>query len=326
MTGRTSPSSDERLAALHDKLVAAVTDLVDSDRWRQMLDAASRFSTYSPSNVLLIAAQRPDATRVAGIRTWNNLGRRVIKGEHGIAILAPCTYRNAPDDAATDTASNPRTLASAEPIEPTSMRELRGFRVVHVFDISQTEGMPLPDVEPRLLVGDAPQQLWDHLAECVAEDSYALQRGPCPAGVNGYTAYERRIVRVRDDVEPAQATKTLAHELGHIRADHEHRFSDYARSAHCRGRAEVEAESIAYLVAARAGLDTTDYSLPYIATWAEGRPDMLRESVTQVLTAARSIGTPDGPQDYSGTRSIDAPLDLLHAGRAENRDLRPDPW
>lgn len=316
MIGRNSPSSDERLAALHDKLVAAVADLVHSDRWRQMLIAAARFPTYSPSNVLLIAAQRPDATRVAGIRTWNNLGRRVIKGEHGIGILAPCTYRSATADADARTREGEPMVARSADAEPVSMRELRGFRVVHVFDVSQTDGAPLPTVEPHVLTGDGPEHLWAHLAALVADDGFALERGPCPPGANGYTAYRSNTVRIRDDVEPAQSTKTLAHELGHIRADHEHRFPDYASNPQCRGRAEVEAESIAYLVAATAGMDTANYSLPYIAGWSEGRPDLLRDSATRVLIAARSIGSPDAP----GSRP-EMPVAALAVG--DSRDFAP---
>lgn len=306
MTGPATPSRDERLAALHDKLTAAVADLVHSDRWRQMLSTATRFTTYSPSNVLLIAAQRPDATHVAGIRTWNNLGRRVVKGEHGITILAPCTYRSTATDAE---AGSPATRSADA--DPVSLRELRGFRVVHVFDISQTDGAPLPTVEPRLLTGDAPQHLWEHLAAIVADDGFTLERGPCPSGANGYTAFRANTVRIREDVDPAQATKTLAHELGHIRADHENRFPDYAASARCRGRAEVEAESIAYVVAATAGLDTADYSLPYIAAWSDGRAEVLRESATRVLMAARSIGAPVAHDGYG-------PIDggLMHSGHA----------
>ncbi|KQT01297.1 hypothetical protein ASG23_06930 [Cellulomonas sp. Leaf395] len=282
-----------------------MADLVHSDRWRQMLTAAARFPTYSPSNVLLIAAQRPDASRIAGIRTWNSLGRRVNKGEHGIAILAPCTYRSATTDAEAPTRDGEPIAARPADPDPVSMRELRGFRVVHVFDVSQTDGAPLPTVEPHLLTGDAPQHLWAHLAALVADDGFTLERGPCPPGANGYTAYHSSTVRIRDDVDPAQATKTLAHELGHIRADHEHRFPDYSSNAQCRGRAEVEAESIAYLVAATAGLDTTEYSLPYIAGWSDGYPERLRESATQVLVAARSIGAPDVPSSSAGLRVAD---------------------
>lgn len=94
---------------------------------------------------------------------------------------------------------------------------------------------------------------------------------------------------MRDHVDGAQAVKTLAHELGHIRADHEHRFPDYAVSRSCRGRAEVEAESIAYLVTTQAGVDSTAYSVPYLAGWSGGTTEVLRESMAVVVAVAREV-------------------------------------
>jgi len=198
MTARREdwPSTDDRLEALHYQLIEAVADLATSEAWMRMLRVAARFRDYSPSNVLLIAAQRPDATRVGGIRTWNSLGRHVLKGEHGIAILAPCVYRTRDDDAGpregvADVAApgnEPQTSARAPQgdEDAAAKQVLRGFKVVHVFDVTQTDGNPLPDIQPRLLTGDAPQQLWDHLAALVVSDGYRLERGPC-GGANGYT-------------------------------------------------------------------------------------------------------------------------------------------
>jgi len=237
---------------------------------------------------------------VAGIRTWNSLGRRVNKGEHGIAILAPCIYRPAPGETAAPDHRPERasTTTTPEPLEPTAgtdgaIRQLRGFKVVHVFDVSQTDGDALPDVEPEHLTGTGPDGLWDHLAGLIHDDGYRIERGPCRLGANGYTDFAARVVRVRVDVEPAQAVKTLAHELGHIRANHEHRFTDYATSAACRGQAEVEAESIAYLIAAEAGLDSATYSVPYLASWSGGDVDLLRESMARVVTVARAATDDD---------------------------------
>jgi antirestriction protein ArdC len=175
--------------------------------------------------------------------------------------------------------------------EPAAKRVLRGFKVVHVFDVTQTDGNPLPDVGPELLRGEAPELLWDHLAGLVATDGYRLERGPC-SGANGSTDYASRVVRVIDAADPAQAVKTLAHELGHIRADHEHRFTDYTTSLRCRGQAEIEAESIAYLITTDAGLDTASYSAPYLAGWSGGNIDLLRESMTRVIKASRAICKP----------------------------------
>ena len=125
-----------------------------------MLAVAARFTSYSPSNVLLIAVQRPDVTQGAGIRTWNFLGRHVNKGEHGIAILAPCLYRTEDESApSSDDGRGPEPTDEG----PMPRHELRGFRVVHVFDVSQTDGTPLPNAAPQLLTGDAPREVWDRL-------------------------------------------------------------------------------------------------------------------------------------------------------------------
>lgn len=277
----------DRLTLLHQQLTRAVDDLAHSDAWRRMLDVAARLPTYSPSNVLLIAVQRPEATQVAGFRAWKSLGRHVVKGEKGIAILAPCLYRGR-DTAEKQVRQMPSGEVSVKGQER-AQRELRGFRVVHVFDVAQTDGEPLPDVAPDLLIGSSPANLWGRIAGLVEADGFVVERGDC-RGANGYTRFDDRVVRVRDDVEPAQAAKTLAHELGHIRADHETRFAEtYHRSVNCRGVAEIEAESIAYLVTSAAGLDAGSYSVPYVAGWSGGDPALLRSTASRVLTTATKI-------------------------------------
>ncbi len=287
MARRKQAAGDDPLTRAHHQLAAAVEDLVRGDGWQRMLAVAARFPRYSPNNVLLISIQRPDATAVAGLRTWNTLGRRVRKGEKGIAILAPCSYRQDPAPA-----SNAAADASTVQADPAAVgpRALRGFRVAHVFDITQTDGAPLPDVAPGPLAGDPPAQLWQRLQQVAERDGYRVERGPCAGGAYGLTRFADRVVRVRDDVDPAQACKTLAHEIGHIRADHGTRFAqDYHRSSSCRGAAEVEAESIAYLVAAAAGLDTTCYTVPYVAHWAAGDTTLLRDTAARVIATARQI-------------------------------------
>jgi hypothetical protein len=282
-----SPAGGDPLTCAHERLTAAVAALVDGEAWRTMLQVAARFPRYSAINVLLITVQRPDATAVAGLRTWNTLGRRVCKGEKGIAILAPCTYRPQTKPGS-DGAAAVEPADSADP-DRREVRVLRGFRVAYVFDVTQTEGQPLPEVAPGPLTGDAPAQLWQRLAQVVEADGYRIERGPC-GGAYGHTRFTEHIVRVRDDVASAQATKTLAHELGHIRAEHHTRFAEnYHRDTRCRGIAEVEAESIAFVVTAAAGLDTTDYTVPYIAQWAEGDTIVLRNTAARVITLARAI-------------------------------------
>jgi hypothetical protein len=278
----------DQLTDIHDKLTTAVADLANSDAWQHMLHIAAHMPAYSLNNILLIAVQRPDATAVAGYRAWRGAGRQVRKGEKGIAILAPCLYK--PDQAQPDQAQPEavETATADAAADAGPARVLRGFRVVHVFDLSQTDGPDLPD-DPQLLTGPAPEHLWDRLAKLVTDDGFTLERGDCH-GANGYTDYRNRIVRVRDDVDPAQAVKTLAHELGHIRADHENRFADqYRTSPRCRGQAEIEAESIAHLVTRAAGLDTGAYSVPYLAGWSGDDPAALRTAASRVLDVASRI-------------------------------------
>jgi antirestriction protein ArdC len=315
------PTADQRLAALHDKLVAAVEELTTSPAWLRMLQVAARFHDYSPSNVLLIAVQRPDATRVAGLRTWNSLGRRVRKGEHGIAILAPGLSRQRDIDVPTPDRAAPEAAqlvendagASAGLDDPATRRELRGFRVVHVFDVTQTDGEPLPEVAPELLVGPAPHRLWERLAGLAEADGYRIERGPC-GGANGYTSFAQRLVRIRDDVDPAQAVKTLAHEIGHIHADHENRFPDYAIDRTCRGEAEIEAESIAYIVTSAAGLESPSYSVPYIAAWLPDDAMGIRHTAARVLGTARQIS--------DALTCVDDRVDAADRSRAATGALR----
>ncbi len=261
----------DRLAETHDRLVQAVESLTSGEDWQRMLDVARQFHTYSPNNVWLIFAQRPEATRVAGFHTWKKLGRFVRAGEKGLAILAPCVYRARP-------------LEPTEEVEhPELARILRGFRVVHVWDLAQTEGAPLSEVAPVLLEGNAPSVLWERLETQVRAAGFNLLRGDCrPA--NATTHFLTRTVVVRPDLSPAQATKSLCHELAHVRL---HDGREYATG--CRGIAEIEAESVAYLVCSSVGVPTDGYSFPYVARWAEGNISTIRATADRVITCARSI-------------------------------------
>jgi DNA primase len=278
----------DKLTALHARLAEQVERLSSGEDWAAWLRVAARFHDYSLSNVLLILAQRPDATRVAGYRTWQTLGRQVDKGQHGIQILAPVTRRTDPPATKDTDPAAPNPEAS-----PESLRRVVGWRVAHVWDISQTSGAPLPEPPTaELLAGAAPDALWDALSAHVSAAGYTLERGDC-AGANGVTRFTDRVVRVRADVDDAQAVKTLAHELAHVLLHDPSGAAprESGNAVRCRGTVEVEAESVAYLVCASAGLPTDDYTFPYIATWAANTANGKTPAEVVTATGQRVLGT-----------------------------------
>jgi hypothetical protein len=240
MARRYSPTAADRqardearaqqVAQLHRQLTAGVVELVNGASWQAMLAAAARFQSYSWRNCLLILAQMPTATRVAGYRAWQSLGRQVRKGQRGSAVLAPVTYRRNDDD------------EKAADVEDSTTREIRGWKIEHVFDISQTDGDPLAHIAVPLVEGEAPHGLWDQLAAQVTAAGFMLLREATTGrpNANGSMTRSEMTIRVREDLGAAQACKTLAHELAHVQLGH-----GTATCTGSRSQAEVEAESVA---------------------------------------------------------------------------------
>jgi len=251
-------------AALLDQLAGGVAALTSSPAWRRYLDVQSRFHRYSFNNVLLIAAQRPEASLVAGFGAWRRLGRTVRRGERAIWIVAPLVSR-------TGSAED----RSERPI-------VRRFRFVPVFDVSQTEGEPLPEV-CRRLEGDPPERYYRHLVDVARSAGFAVREHRFGGSTNGDCSHPRRLIRIESAISPAQRVKTLAHEVAHALL-HE-QFED-------RARAELEAESVAYVVCRVFGIDSGSYSFGYVATWAGGGPEALagiRTSGERIHAAASGI-------------------------------------
>ena len=259
----------DRLREAHDKLQAAVADIVSGDDWKRMLKVASKFHNYSFNNQLLIFLQRPDATRVAGFRKWQELNRFVRKGEKGIQIFAPCKYK---------------TKIKDDNGDEQTLQQLRGFRVVHVFDISQTDGDPIEDldaVRPKLLDGDAPEGIWDGLVSQANDAGFEVIRNQ-KGNENGYCDFLTKTIAVRPDVTDAQAVKTLVHELAHALLHSEDRPKTAAI-------AEVEVESVAYIVCNAIGLDTGDYSFAYVVRWSNGDANLIKTTAERAITCAKQI-------------------------------------
>ena len=261
----------DRLKAAHRRLQEAVQSIVTGEDWQRMLKTAAKFHRYSFHNTLMIFLQRPDATSVAGFNRWKSLGRSVKRGEKGIAIFAPCKYK---------------TKIETEEGDEKTMQQIRGFRVVHVFDISQTDGEEIPDLDairPKLLQGNAPEGIWDMVARHAQSVGYEVirhQRG----SENGYCDFLKKQISVCPDVSGAQAVKTLIHEVGHALLHAEGPVAS-------REVAEVEVESVAYIVCDALGLDSGDYSFPYVTRWAEGSAELVRETAERAISCAKQILT-----------------------------------
>jgi hypothetical protein len=258
---------------LHAQLTEQVSRLDSLEVWQQWLGLVRSLHSYSFSNTLLIAAQRPDATMVAGFNTWKQRGHSVRKGEKAIKILAPILHKTPVlDDAG-------RQLVD-ENGEPRLRRQLVGVKPVNVFDAGQV----IPPVEgpprPQLLTGEAPAGLWESLSELALIEGYTVTRGDCGTA-NGHIDFEAHQIRVRADVDELMACKTLCHEVAHALTMTPDDMETYDTQRELR---EVEAESVAYTVLGAHGVDSSLYTFDYVAGWA-ARAATDTTSIADVIAA-----------------------------------------
>lgn len=278
-TEEVRAARDAKLDELHERLTHGVEQLVSADDWRQALEFAARFRSRSFGNTLLIFAQHLDAYQaglvpdpepscVAGYKQWLSFGRQVAKGQPGYMIFAPVTGRFA--SSTPQNAESWRRLGRFEKPTPGEVVRSRmvGAKPAYVWDVSQTRGDRIPEQPtPRLLQGDVPAGLWAGLAALVEAEGFAVLRVEHEGmirGANGLTDFAARTVAVRTNMDPAAQVKTLAHELGHVRL-HGPDNPDWAKH---RGIGEVEAESVALMIGAAHGMDTSSYSVSYVSGWA----------------------------------------------------------
>lgn len=276
------PDKSTRTEDIRREIDTALDELDDGQKWQEWLEFSQRFHRYSLNNQLLILTQKPDATRVAGFNKWKELGRSVNKGEKAIWIYAPMVKKIQVEDDNGATKRENRVV---------------GFKVVPVFDVSSTSGDPLP--EPPLisvshLSGRAPDGMHEDLDDQIDGHGYRLEYRDLGEGAdvaNGYTDPVAKTVVINSRGSHAQQAKTKAHELAHIELGHTERTDEYHTGAGGqRSTMEVEAESVAYVVSRRYGLESPgDWSFGYIQSWAQGDREKVRRTAEAVVKATDRI-------------------------------------
>jgi antirestriction protein ArdC len=261
-----------------EKLEQLATELEagQSATLKTYLAAMAKVPRYSVNNLLLILAQRPDARQIAGFNTWRRLGRSVRKGEHGIAILAPVVRRRRPDAVAVNAERKP--LAAQD-----SDEAVVGFRSAYVFDVSQTDGAPLPEFA---CVAGAPGPFTDRLKTFIAKNGIQLGYSQSIAPARGVSAGGKIVLL--PDLPPAEHLSTLAHELAH-----ELMHSREGREPVSKPVRETEAEAVAYVVCQAIGLDTNTAAADYVALH-QGDAKTLAASLERIQRTAVEIITAIG--------------------------------
>lgn len=284
----TKKTNSGGIKNITDKLEAGIKDVFESERYKTWLNTMSRFHVYSLNNTILIAMQRPDATLVAGYDAWKKkFKRNVKKNEKGIQILAPTKYKQMVEVDAYD----PNTHELLKDAQGEAVKEQKevtriGFKVVKVFDISQTEGEPLPSIGVNELTGDI--KTYDDLVEVLKRTcpvSIAFEE--IRSGSKGYYHQADKNIVIQKDMSQIQTIKTMIHEMAHQRLHDKDENSDQQET---KIQKEVEAESIAYVICQYFGIDTSEYSFGYIVGWSQGKeiPE-LKASMQRIRDTSSSM-------------------------------------
>ena len=326
---KSYPSQSEKVKAITDQLEAGIQALFESDRFKQYLKTLSKFHDYSLNNTILISMQKPDATLVAGYSAWQRqFGRQVQKGESGIRILAPTPYKKKMQVDKTDPITG-EPIMKADGTREKETREvlMPAFKVVNVFDVSQTDGKPLPTIGVNELTGDVAQY----------EMFFEALKKSCPVpmnfeqitgGAKGYFHTVENRIAIQEDMSQVQTIKTAIHEMTHqkLHSIDPNRKPDTSEPRLTRNQKELEAESVAFTVCQYYGIDTADYSFAYVASWSHGKETSeLKASLDRIRQAADEMITEiDGhilelQHDYSQEQPVTNEHDAI-----DDRETAPD--
>lgn len=293
-------TSKDRMREIVDSIENGIKELFESDKYRQYLSTMSRFHRYSVNNTMLIYMQRPDATHVAGFNKWRNqFGRNVLKGEKGIRIIAPTPYKKKVEEIKTDPETNAPVLdADGKAIIEEKEIRIPMFKVVSVFDVSQTAGKPLPQLAADL---SGNVQQYEVFMEALRRASpVPMEIKPVARDTDGFFSIKAQSITIRAGMSEVQTVCAAVHEIAHAKLhDYEH-MTELADDGETilvpgeksRNTEEVEAESISYAVCQYYGIETGENSFGYIATWSKGKElKELRASLETINKTASELIT-----------------------------------
>ncbi len=302
----------QQVREITDKLEQGIKELFESERFKEYLRTMSKFYNYSFNNTLLIAMQKPEATYVAGYTSWQrNFDRQVMKGEKGIKILAPAPYKAQEEREKIDPVTQKPVIGADGKAVTETVEVLRpAFKVVSVFDVSQTDGKELPDIIVDELKGTVEnyEAFFDALRQ---ESPVPISFEDIPGGAKGFFSPIESRIAIQEGMSEIQTVKTAIHEIAHAKL-HAVKPDEKAAPEDKKDRhtKEVEAESVAYTVCQRYGIETSDYSFGYIAGWSSGKETKeLKSSLDTIRkTAAEMI------------EGIDTKLKVLLAEKAQSAE------
>ena len=293
-------TSKDRMREIVDSIENGIKELFESDKYRQYLSTMSRFHRYSVNNTMLIYMQRPDATHVAGFNKWRDqFGRNVLKGEKGIRIIAPTPYKKKVEEIKTDPETNAPILdADGKAIIEEKEIRIPMFKVVSVFDVSQTAGKPLPQLAADL---SGNVQQYEVFMEALRRASpVPMEIKPVARDTDGFFSIKAQSITIRAGMSEVQTVCAAVHEIAHAKLhDYEH-MTELADDGETilvpgeksRNTEEVEAESISYAVCQYYGIETGENSFGYIATWSKGKElKELRASLETINKTASELIT-----------------------------------
>lgn len=263
------PVQGKDMDSIMQSLESGVEELFTSNRYQEFLKTMAKFHNYSFNNTMLIAMQRPDATLVTSYKNWQSMGRQVMKGEKGITIIAPAPYKKMKEKEVLDENQRPIMGTDGKPKTEQVEVTVPHFKAVTVFDIAQTSGEPIQTLSPELLT--AAVQDFDSFMQAIQKISpVPIRFDEIDGNANGYYHNADKEIVIKKGLSESQTLKTAIHETVHAKL-HDKEIMESLGVEKDRLTKEVEAESVAYCVCSSFGLDTSDYSFPYIAGWSSSR-------------------------------------------------------